>query len=254
MAHVQFRKFSPDLSKTQNSPKYLPPAKSSDGFPRQLPVNVRNAAMAFNDSSHYGLHDVYEWESLIPRGNGWVVLGPGPRSYAVTMYHQLHCLNAMRYDLTQSKIGKAPTQAELGHAHHCYNYIRQGLQCGLDLTLDLSHDGLGNTAHVCRDWAQIRTFMERNYDQHTIYFSWCLYILFKVMKCLISSWLCIALISAMPPSLITNHQLSVRPIKQTPTVERHPTPASPKARWRTRVAVHTRGKVGSIKCNPSVPI
>lgn len=170
-AHVQFREFSPDLSKTQNSPKYLPPAKSSDGFPRQLPVNVRNAAMAFNDSSHYGLHDVYEWESLIPRGNGWVVLGPGPRSYAVTMYHQLHCLNAMRYDLTQSKIGKAPTQAELGHAHHCYNYIRQGLQCGLDLTLDLSHDGLGNTAHVCRDWAQIRTFMERNYDQHTIYFS-----------------------------------------------------------------------------------
>lgn len=63
-----------------------------------------------------------------------------------------------------------------------------------------------------------------------------------------------ALISAMPPSLITNHQLSVRPIKQTPTVERHPTPASPKARWRTRVAVHTRGKVGSIRCNPTVPI
>jgi len=132
---------------------------------------VRNAALTFNDTSHYGLHDVREWESLTPRGNGWVVLEPGPRSYAVTMYHQLHCLNAMRYDLTQSKIGKAPTTAELRHAHHCYNYIRQGLQCGLDLTLELSYDEMGDTVHVCRDWVQIRTFMEHNYDQNTIYFS-----------------------------------------------------------------------------------
>ena len=56
-----------------------------------------------------------------------------------------------------------------------------------------------------------------------------------------------ALISVMPPSLITNHQPSVRPIKQTPMVERHPTSASLKACWRARVTVHTRGKVGSFK-------
>jgi len=39
------------------------------------------------------------------------------------------------------------------------------------LTLELSYDEMGDTAHVCRDWVQIRTFMEHNYDQNTIYFS-----------------------------------------------------------------------------------
>jgi hypothetical protein len=170
MTHVDFREVHLHISNTQSgSQAYL--AKGSDGFPRQLPLNVRNAAMTFTNTSHYGLHDVHEWESLTPTGNGWVVLEPGPKSYAVTMYHQLHCLNAMRYDLTQSKIGKIPTAAELGHAHHCYNYIRQGLQCGLDLTLDESHGGLGGTAHVCRDWVQIREFMEQNNKKYSVYFT-----------------------------------------------------------------------------------
>lgn len=126
--------------------------------------------MVFNDTLHYGLHDVRDWESLTPPGNGWVVLEPGPRSYAVTMYHQLHCLNSMRYDLTQSKIGKKATAAQLGHAHHCYNYIRQGLQCGLDLTLQPKNGGGSGVTHVCRDWVQIRTFMEQNFEKYPMYF------------------------------------------------------------------------------------
>lgn len=126
--------------------------------------------MTFNDTTHYGLHDVREWESLTPPGNGWVVLEPGPRAYAVTMYHQLHCLNSMRYDLTQSKIGKNATVAELGHAHHCYNYIRQGLQCGLDLTLEPTHGGTGGITHVCRDWVQVRAYMEQNFKKNKSYF------------------------------------------------------------------------------------
>jgi hypothetical protein len=77
----------------------------------------------------------------------------------------------MRYDLTQSMIGKKATAAELGHAHHCYNYIRQGLQCGLDITLEPSHDQLSGTMHVCRDWIQIREFMEQNYKTHPMFYT-----------------------------------------------------------------------------------
>jgi hypothetical protein len=142
----------------------------NSNLPRELPINVRNAAMIFNDTSHYGLYDVREWEALTPPGNGWVLLEPDSKPYAVSMFHQLHCLNSMRYDLTQSKIGKYPTEENLAHAHHCYNYHRQNLLCGLDLTLSSTGYGLGDTAHVCRDWAQIREYLEENYKKFYMYF------------------------------------------------------------------------------------
>lgn len=145
-----------------------------NGTPRELPLSVNNAIMVFNNDSLLDIHAADTWYSAIPPGNGWVVLGSNKTSYAVSMYHQLHCINSMRYDLLMTKSGKKPSKTTMGHALHCYNYIRQGLLCKADVTLEpsiprLVHGQIGalasgnGVAHVCRDWSQIRQFMEQNH-------------------------------------------------------------------------------------------
>ncbi|KAJ3508464.1 hypothetical protein NMY22_g16608 [Coprinellus aureogranulatus] len=149
-------------------------------FPRDIPLHIQDAVMVFEPTDLYGVHDVGQWESL-SAGSGWVKL-PTPvdeRPYAVSMYHQLHCLNFLRYDLTQSKKGVRPTAAVLGHANHCYNYLRMGILCSVDLTLEpriveeLTCDGPKpsptGVPHVCRDWARIHEYVGKNYRRNEGY-------------------------------------------------------------------------------------
>jgi hypothetical protein len=105
-------------------------------------------------------------------------------AYAVSMYHQLHCLNSMRYDLLMSRTAREADTKELAHAHHCYNYIRQGLLCKADITLEptkkimfdngqigAAASGSGVT-HICRNWVQIREYMESNFYDNRDYKFW----------------------------------------------------------------------------------
>jgi hypothetical protein len=130
--------------------------------------------MVFEPTELYDVHAVAQWES-VSAGSGWIKL-PTPqddRPYAVSMYHQLHCLNFLRYDLTQSKKGVQPTPAVVGHANHCYNYIRMGVLCGADrtlepriveeLTCENPKPASPGVPHVCRDWTQIHGFVGDNY-------------------------------------------------------------------------------------------
>ncbi|KAF5342599.1 hypothetical protein D9611_002008 [Ephemerocybe angulata] len=156
------------------------PAVQGNGVPRDIPIPIQQAMMVFEPTERYGLHDVQDWESLTP-GSGWIKLTSGNTSwpFAVTMYHQLHCLNFMRYDLTQSKKGVKPTKDVLGHAGHCYNYVRMGIVCGSDITLEhrvveeLACDNPAPPApgvpHICRDWTQIREFVGENYHRNIDY-------------------------------------------------------------------------------------
>lgn len=63
--------------------------------PAELPLYVPEAAMnaEWPDDELYGLWEDKEWESLFPRGNGWVTLGPNDEMFVLSMYHQLHCLS-----------------------------------------------------------------------------------------------------------------------------------------------------------------
>ncbi|KAJ2917362.1 hypothetical protein MD484_g3059, partial [Candolleomyces efflorescens] len=130
--------------------------------------------MMFEPTEHYGINDVREWESLSPGLNGWVYLTSGGKAtpYALSMFHRVHCLNFIRYYLKGSKNGNTPTADEKGHANHCYNYIKDTLLCGSDITLEpriVEQVSCENPApaasipHVCRDWAQVRNFIEDNY-------------------------------------------------------------------------------------------
>ncbi|EMD34969.1 hypothetical protein CERSUDRAFT_107019 [Gelatoporia subvermispora B] len=161
--HVPYQR---DLTKFDNS---------TTGEPIRLPVDVRRVALEVVDSDRYGVQDDNDWASVIPVGHGFVRLGPD--YYAVSMYHQMHCLNSFRRMFTQARNeSRAAHDAE--HVLHCLTYLRQMVLCAADATLEPAfeaHNVDGRTTqaaygtgvtHECRDWVQVREFTEANYEMY----------------------------------------------------------------------------------------
>ncbi|KAJ7454054.1 hypothetical protein B0H11DRAFT_2070148 [Mycena galericulata] len=141
-----------------------------------LPLSLRTVQLTIEDSVHYALYSDEDWASLIPR-HGFIRLpvdGQDHEYFAVSMYHQLHCLNGFRR-LTVAAIGNNQTQHNIDHAIHCLSYLRQTILCHADTALEPARPadtvkggktqavyGEG-TVHRCRDWTQVREWVEHNY-------------------------------------------------------------------------------------------
>jgi hypothetical protein len=128
------------------------------------------------------VNDDDDWSTIIPN-HGFVLLDSpseeadenGRAFYAVSMYHQLHCLNGFRRLTVAAKNGTM-TQHNVDHAVHCLSYLRQLLLCQADTALEparLATTVTGGktqavygegTTHQCRDWTQVRGFVENNYQ------------------------------------------------------------------------------------------
>jgi hypothetical protein len=131
------------------------------------------------------------WNALLPPGRGFVFVPdreqyslpageetPYGMIYSVAVFHQLHCLGQLRRFtwMFLDAIVANGTQGErareaivkmfgvgdhAGHLHHCFDYLRQSLQCGGDMGIEwprseedgrrVAVDGWG-IAHECRDW------------------------------------------------------------------------------------------------------
>ena len=121
------------------------------------------------DSVHYSIADhdaLEEWASSIPKGFGYIRLGPEYRAFAISMFHQYHCLRVMRDALSGNY-----NESVVEHYGHCLGYLRQLILCSPDLTLephDLLTSGTGKGAigatHVCEDWTQVYDAMSSNWD------------------------------------------------------------------------------------------
>ena len=150
-----------------------PVAYIGDDRPRELPIKVRPVSMVFHDDPvRYrmsGLQAWAEWASLRPPGAGYVYLGQSYFSFGVSMWHQLHCLDHLRTVLVLGDDGS-------DHTEHCFHYLRQGILCAADTTLEpggpsmrVPGGGLGqiatgvNVTHTCRDWRQVYDWMA---EQH----------------------------------------------------------------------------------------
>ena len=116
--------------------------------------------MTVEESVHYSLTDPEasdEWLWTAPIGDNHIRLGPSKRMFSVSMFHQLHCLRAMR-EAMEKGIGSFH-RAQREHIHHCFNYIRQRTLCSADVTLEpgdvfarnFTTERIGAT-HTCRDW------------------------------------------------------------------------------------------------------
>jgi len=101
------------------------------------------------------------------RRRGAARLGDENRTFAVSLYHQTHCLLNLHAQLAISSpssssppiIDDDDRRPRYAHLQHCLNYLRQQALCHPDLTLepgdftkrDFDVDRQGET-HVCRDF------------------------------------------------------------------------------------------------------
>lgn len=100
-----------------------------------------------------------EWQYQRGFGfDGAARLGANNRTFAVSLYHQEHCLLYFHAQLTD----RTKDASRFAHHQHCLNYLRQKALCHPDLTLepgdfaaaatrDFEVDRVGET-HVCRDF------------------------------------------------------------------------------------------------------
>lgn len=125
-------------------------------------------ALVVEEPSHYtilGADAREEWATSTPKGFGYIRLGPEYRSFAVSMFHEYHCLRVFRAGLA----GDYSSQTS-SHIGHCLVYLRQMILCSPDLTLELYNSlerdfevERAGATHVCRDWRQVYEEMENNW-------------------------------------------------------------------------------------------
>jgi len=131
--------------------------------------------LSLEDSRHYPLDGPdadAEWESSFPgNSDGFVWVGPNKRFFGLSVYHQIHCLDSLRFSI----LGRHHAEKRgfrrqaVPHEQHCLNYLRQSVLCAADLTLEPEvvlgsgdvEEGLFAT-HVCRDWSRVHAFVEKN--------------------------------------------------------------------------------------------
>jgi hypothetical protein len=77
--------------------------------------------------------------------------GPG---YMVSVFHQLHCLSYLAEHFQQGYGGIELSDEVAHHSAHCFNYLRQGIVCAADTTLEGKTDaGPGEgSEHECADY------------------------------------------------------------------------------------------------------
>ncbi|KAM5531782.1 hypothetical protein V8D89_014552 [Ganoderma adspersum] len=148
-------------------------------YPEHLPLALEDVSVTIEETMHYlplGEESDKAWLSAIPKGYGYIRLGPEDRTFVVTMFHELHCLRMINHAFSRS-----PT-VTLDHLNHCLNYIRQSILCSPDLTLepgsfeerDFVVDHTSST-HVCKNWDSIYSLMDENYSSwsnRTGYSTW----------------------------------------------------------------------------------
>ncbi|KAJ7127869.1 hypothetical protein C8R44DRAFT_100121 [Mycena epipterygia] len=138
--------------------------------PREIPASIRPAAMVFEaPDSQYPLDDDRIWASIVPPKRGFLRLGPDGTPFSLALYHQLHCVNGIRFAYVASRDGLFKTEKmraeSFGHVNHCFDVLRQSLMCKADTTL--VPVGASNETSVtrrCRDWTQVRDFVGSNHE------------------------------------------------------------------------------------------
>jgi Mycotoxin biosynthesis protein UstYa len=145
---------------------------SGDDWPPFFPLKLeRKIEMVVEESVHFiigGPGATDEWRYQRGFGfDGAARVGVDQnRTFAVSLYHQEHCLVYLHAQLTSTATATATDRRRFSHHQHCLNYLRQQALCHPDLTLepgnfatrDLDVDRIGQT-HTCRDF---ETAWDRN--------------------------------------------------------------------------------------------
>ncbi|KAJ7052542.1 hypothetical protein C8F01DRAFT_1170356 [Mycena amicta] len=139
-----------------------------DDFPPTLPSVAldERVKLVAEESVHYSLLPETRDAWYFPDSAGSVRLGTPQRTFFVSMYHELHCLQQFRDTLVDLSAHVA-----WGDLHRCLNYLRQRALCQADLTLEpgdfttrnFAQDRTGAT-HVCHDWNAVVSKVDNNLE------------------------------------------------------------------------------------------
>ncbi|KAI1185986.1 hypothetical protein F5B17DRAFT_441418 [Nemania serpens] len=107
-----------------------------------------------------------EWAA----SQGWPLSGyyPGDKTKAVYLleaYHLLHCIRIMRLTFWEAVDRKPFTYHPGPHVDHCFDALRQNVQCNADNTPLYSfgdHTAGDGQLHKCKDWVQLRRWAAEN--------------------------------------------------------------------------------------------
>ncbi|KAL4939928.1 hypothetical protein BDV06DRAFT_230777 [Aspergillus oleicola] len=85
--------------------------------------------------------------------------------YLLEAYHQLHCLKILRLTFWEAVDGRPYTHHPSRHMEHCFDYLRQVVQCNADntplYTFGAFRAGDGQV-HECRDWNELHDYAKEN--------------------------------------------------------------------------------------------
>lgn len=103
------------------------------------------------------------WASTAGAGYGYSRHGADHRLFMVTISHELHCLRMFNLALA----GKL----DFHHVKHCLDYLRHGVLCSADLTLEpgdfadrnFTRVRVGET-HMCLDWSMVYDVLQTNWE------------------------------------------------------------------------------------------
>ncbi|KAJ7101440.1 hypothetical protein B0H15DRAFT_816104 [Mycena belliarum] len=140
-------------------------------LPSELPLSLAPAALEFVFGMHYNIENTTEWATLVPPNHGRVRLAGA--EYDIAMYRDLECLDTIRTAYVAMR-GGARVRSTAAEA--CLGQIRQAILCTADTTLERAMVecaeppcpasaavATGNHVdHKCRDWSQVRAFVETN--------------------------------------------------------------------------------------------
>ncbi|KAJ3474802.1 hypothetical protein NLG97_g9688 [Lecanicillium saksenae] len=146
-----------------------PPTPKFPGIARpDIDINVISQTFWYNRTfgeapDHKGTAEA--WESIVPLGQGTVRFPHESQNlYTLSVVHQLHCLWSIHGSLySTSRNNHAETSD--AHMRHCFDYIRQGLMCASDTSLEPVDPKLGGVTgwgneRVCRDYQQVVAWAE----------------------------------------------------------------------------------------------
>ncbi|KAI5361667.1 Putative mycotoxin biosynthesis protein UstYa [Septoria linicola] len=173
------------------------------------------SAQVWSNNSLYGPEDdirdlpqaeidqlMKRWKDLMPRGYGFVPvhepekytlapplqydgLPPPDYYYSITVFHQMHCLDAILHTFVSDRTGfshGAHDKREEQHFHHsrhilhCFDYLRQAIMCYGDTALEgadpysiaegrdkvtIGTSGIGTT-HMCKNYDDIKSYAEEH--------------------------------------------------------------------------------------------
>jgi hypothetical protein len=128
------------------------------------------------------LHALHNWIELSSAGRGYVVApangnydlpkpytiaidrhsdGPG---YMISAFHQLHCLSYLAVHFQEGYAGVELEDEIAHHSVHCFNYLRQGIMCNADTTLEgKTEAGPGEgSEHECVDYDALLEWANEN--------------------------------------------------------------------------------------------